>query len=433
MFKYLRDKIKNAVSNISKEAEEKTEIIEEKEEIVEKPEEKKIFSKLFGKKKVEPEKKEIEKPIDEKIHETEEKSEPIKEEIEQEITEPSEEILEKVKEEIDKPIKKEEKIIKEIKPLETDEEFEKIEQDLEEDKKELEQIFEKKGFFSKVKEAITKKSLSENQFEELFFQLELGMLENNVAIEVIEKIKNDLKKELVDSKVLRGKVKDIIEKTLAKSLNEILSQEINILEKIKSKKPFIILFIGINGTGKTTSVAKFANYLKQNNISCVLAAADTFRAAAIQQLEEHATKLDLKIIKQDYGSDPAAVAFDAIKYAESKKIDVVLIDTAGRQHSNSNLMDELRKVNRVSNPDMKIFVGDSLTGNDCVEQATKFNEAINIDANILTKVDVDEKGGAAISVSYVTGKPIIFIGTGQKYEDFELFDKKIVLENLGLN
>jgi fused signal recognition particle receptor len=259
------------------------------------------------------------------------------------------------------------------------------------------------------------------------------MLENNVAIEVIEKIKLDLKKELVDSKILRRKVKDIIEDTLKKSLNEILGEEINILEKIKSKKPFIILFVGINGTGKTTSVAKFANYLKNNKLSCVLAAADTFRAAAIQQLEEHAKNLNIKIIKHDYGSDPAAVAFDAIKYAESKNIDVVLIDTAGRQHSNSNLMDELKKVAKVAKPDLKIFVGDSLTGNDCVEQSTKFNEIINIDANILTKVDVDEKGGAAISVSFITGKPIIFIGTGQKYEDFKLFEKKLVLENLGLD
>ena len=149
-------------------------------------------------------------------------------------------------------------------------------------------------------------------------------------------------------------------------------------------------------------------------------------------MEEHANNLDLKIIKHDYGSDPAAVAFDAIKYAESKNLDVVLIDTAGRQHSNSNLMDELRKVNRVANPDLKVFVGDSLTGNDCVDQSTQFNEAIGIDAVILTKVDVDEKGGAAISVSYITKKPIIFIGVGQRYEDFKLFEKKLVLENLGL-
>ena len=171
--------------------------------------------------------------------------------------------------------------------------------------------------------------------------------------------------------------------------------------------------------------------LTMHGLSVVMAAADTFRAAAIQQIEEHAKKLDVKLIKHDYGSDPAAVAFDAVKYAEAKNIDVVLIDTAGRQHSNSNLMDELKKVIRVSNPDLKIFVGDSLTGNDCVEQSTKFNEAIGIDANILTKVDVDEKGGAALSVSYVTGKPVIYIGKGQDYEDLEKFDYEKILENLG--
>jgi fused signal recognition particle receptor len=477
MFKFLKDKIKNAVSKISKEAEEKTEVIEKPEEIIEEPKKKSFFSKVFGKKEEviekteeitekpdvpkkeilkeaikeeiikEPKEKKVPEKIKEKLQKSDEKLEVIEKELEnlQEIKKPNiiekpeeeiktEILKEKIKKELEKEeIKKtEEKPKKEI--LETEEDFEKFEEEIKKDKDSLEEVFkEKKGFFGKIKEAITKKSLSEKEFEDLFYELEFAMLENNVAIEVIEKIKLDLKKELVDSKILRRKVKDIIEDTLKKSLNEILGEEINILEKIKSKKPFIILFVGINGTGKTTSVAKFANYLKNNKLSCVLAAADTFRAAAIQQLEEHAKNLNIKIIKHDYGSDPAAVAFDAIKYAESKNIDVVLIDTAGRQHSNSNLMDELKKVAKVAKPDLKIFVGDSLTGNDCVEQSTKFNEIINIDANILTKVDVDEKGGAAISVSFITGKPIIFIGTGQKYEDFKLFEKKLVLENLGLD
>jgi fused signal recognition particle receptor len=435
MFKFLKDKIKGAVSKISKEVEEKTETIEEPEEIIEEPKKKGFFSRVFGKKEIEKKDDEID---DEVIQEKDEILEEDKvTEIDDEVIEEKDEILEEDKvteiddEVIQEKIIKKEKQKKEI--LETEEDFKEIEEELKEDKEKLEEIFEeKKGFFGKIKEAITKKSLSEKQFEELFYELEFALLENNVAMEVIEKIKLDLKTELVDSKVLRGKVKDIIEKTLKKSLTEILSYDINFIEKVKSKKPYIILFLGINGTGKTTSIAKLANYLKENKLSCVLAAGDTFRAAAIQQLEEHAKNLDLKIIKHDYGSDPAAVAFDAIKYAESKNLDVVLIDTAGRQHSNSNLMDELKKIARVAKPDLKVFVGDSLTGNDCVEQSTKFNEAINIDAIILTKVDVDEKGGAAISASYITKKPIIFIGVGQRYEDFKLFDKKLVLDNLGL-
>ncbi|MBW2964023.1 signal recognition particle-docking protein FtsY, partial [Candidatus Woesearchaeota archaeon] len=191
-------------------------------------------------------------------------------------------------------------------------------------------------------------------------------------------------------------------------------------------------FVGINGSGKTTTIAKMAKYFMNNNLKTVLVASDTFRAAAIQQLEEHANNLGIKIIKHDYGSDPAAVAFDGIKYAEAKGIDVVLIDTAGRLHSNTNLMDEMKKIMRVANPDMKIFVGESITGNDCIEQAQQFNDAVDLDGIVLSKADVDEKGGAAISVSYVTGKPILFIGTGQTYESLQRFDKRVVLENLGL-
>jgi fused signal recognition particle receptor len=142
--------------------------------------------------------------------------------------------------------------------------------------------------------------------------------------------------------------------------------------------------------------------------------------------------LGVKLIKHDYGSDPAAVAFDGIKYAEAKGIDVVLVDTAGRLHSNVNLMDEMKKIIRVAKPDMKIFIGESITGNDCVEQAKQFNEAIGIDGIVLSKADVDEKGGAAISVSYVTGRPILFIGTGQTYDALQRFEKGIVLSNLGL-
>ncbi|MEM4282752.1 MAG: signal recognition particle-docking protein FtsY [Candidatus Woesearchaeota archaeon] len=296
---------------------------------------------------------------------------------------------------------------------------------------------EKKGFFARLKEkvveVVTTTRLSEGKFDELFWELELALLENNVAVEVVEKIKADLKAAIVDKPIPRGKLKERIAEALRQSILELFSVEApNLLEKARSKKPFVICFFGINGSGKTTTIAKVAHLLQKNGLSTVLAASDTFRAAAIDQLQQHAEKIGSKLIKQDYGADAAAVAFDAIKHAKAAKKDVVLIDTAGRLHSNVNLMDELKKVCRVAKPDMKIFVGEALTGNDCVEQASTFDKAIGIDGIILTKADVDEKGGAAISISKVTGKPILFLGTGQGYDDLKPFEPKIVLESLGI-
>lgn len=300
-----------------------------------------------------------------------------------------------------------------------------------------EETQEKKSFLEKIKETVISKRLSEDKFEDVFFDLELALMESNVAVAVIEKIKQDLKTRLVDQKLSRFEIETILLNTLKQSLNDVLSvAPIDLLTSIEDKRkqnqPYVIAFVGVNGSGKTTTIAKMAKYFQGHNLKPVLVAADTFRAAAIQQLEEHATKLGVKIIKHDYGSDPAAVAFDGIAYAKAKNADVVLIDTAGRLHSNTNLMDEMKKIMRVSNPDLKIFVGESITGNDCVEQAQQFNEAVTIDAIVLSKADVDDKGGAAISVSYVTGKPIIFFGSGQTYESLLPFDKEIVLQNLGL-
>lgn len=299
-------------------------------------------------------------------------------------------------------------------------------------KKEPEIEPEKKSFFGKIKEFITTKTISAEKFEELFWDLELALLENNVSVEVIERIKDDLKKVLVDKPLPRdveGKIKETLEQTLHEILS---SEEINIIEKIKTKKPYVIAFFGINGSGKTTTIAKLTHYFQQHNLSVVLAAGDTFRAAAIQQLEEHAQKLKVKMIQHNYGADAAAVAFDAVKYAEKNKLDVVMIDTAGRLHSNANLMAELEKIIRVAKPDLKIFVGESITGNDCIEQAQQFNELTELDGIILTKADVDEKGGAPLSIAYVIKKPILFLGMGQKYSDLEKFDKGVILKRLGL-
>jgi fused signal recognition particle receptor len=296
---------------------------------------------------------------------------------------------------------------------------------------------EHKGLFGKIADVFTKITLKEDKFEELFWDLEIIMLENNVAVEVIEKIKADLKKELTQGKVSRYSVEKIISETLRESIEQLFDVEqkdifLDIQAKKKTGEPYIIVMIGVNGSGKTTSMAKLAHLLQKKGYSCVMAASDTFRAAAINQLEEHANRLNIKLIKHDYHADPAAVAYDAIVHAKAKKIDVVLIDTAGRMHSNANLIEELKKLVRVNKPDLKIFVGESITGNDCVEQAKEFDKAVGIDAIIITKADVDDKGGAAISVSYVTKKPILYLGNGQTYGDLTPFDPKIIVENLGL-
>ncbi|MEK6826227.1 MAG: signal recognition particle-docking protein FtsY, partial [Nanoarchaeota archaeon] len=186
-----------------------------------------------------------------------------------------------------------------------------------------------------------------------------------------------------------------------------------------------------NGSGKTTSIAKIANYLQKNKISVVLAASDTFRAASIHQLKEWGGRLKVKVIAHDYGSDPAAVAFDGIKFCQAHKIDVLLVDTAGRQHSNINLMKEMEKIVRIAKPDLKIFIGEAIVGNDAVQQAEDFNKAIGIDGSILTKADVDEKGGAIVSISYITKKPILFLGVGQMPSDLKEFSKEETIQSLG--
>lgn len=452
MFGFLKEKLKSAIAKFSKDVD--AEAVEEK--VIEKPKAKPAKKPIKEEKKKAPEKKikeakpKKEKPEKEKPEEKKEAKPKAGKEAEEKIKEEKkgffaklkdkfsgkEEAEEKVeeaeeeKEEIEeeageKEIKEEEKAEEET------EEAEEAEEEAEEE--EPEEAGEKKGIFARVKEAITTKTLSEDAFEKIFWDLEMALLENNVAVEVIEKIKDDLRKKIVNQRIQRGKIEEIVGTTLYDSINSLFDVEkINLMERIKQKKPFVIVFVGVNGSGKTTTIAKVAKLMQNKKLKPVIAAADTFRAAAIQQLEEHGNKLGVKVIKHDYGSDPAAVAFDAIKYAQAKNLDVVLIDTAGRQHSNINLMDEMKKIVRVAKPDLKIFIGESITGNDCIEQAKHFNEAIGIDGIVLTKADIDEKGGAAVSVSYVTGKPIIFIGMGQEYEDLKEFDKKLIMENIGL-
>lgn len=320
----------------------------------------------------------------------------------------------------------------------------KISEGVEKEGKVEEKIIEKpaedekqgeKGFFESLKEKIITTKINEEQFDKLFWELELALLENNVAVEAIEKIKSDLKEALVEKPIRRGNIEETIESALKDSIRGLfLNSDFNLLEKIRKKqdKPYVIVFFGINGSGKTTSIAKVAKMLKDSKLNCVLAAADSFRAASIEQLEIHGNRVGVKVIKHDYGSDPAAVAFDAIKHAKSKNADVVLIDTAGRMHSNKNLMKEMEKVVRVAKPDLRLFVGESITGNDAVEQAKSFNNSPGIDGIILSKLDIDEKGGAAVSVSYVTQKPILYFGVGQDYKDLKKFESEVVVKGLGL-
>ncbi len=326
----------------------------------------------------------------------------------------------------EKEVKKEDEKLKEKKR--------EVEIIVEKIKKEEEERKEKKSIFTKLKETITTKKISEEKFDELFEALELTLLENNVAVEVIEKIKENLKGELVDKPLTRSKIEEIVRETLKETIEKILIDSFDLIKKIKEKKekPFVIVFFGVNGAGKTTTIAKIAKLCQTNNFKVVLGAGDSFRRASIEQLEEWGNQLGVKVIKQQYGSDPAAICFDAVAHAKNHNIDVVLLDTAGRQHSNKNLMDELNKIKRVVKPDLRIFIAESLVGNDAVEQAKIFDENVGIDAIILTKTDVDEKGGAIISVGYVTKKPIIYLCYGQNAEDLKKFNAKDILNQLNL-
>lgn len=274
----------------------------------------------------------------------------------------------------------------------------------------------------------------DKQFDNYSEELEMLLLENNVAIEVVEKIIKELKSKLLEKEFSKKDIEKEINKTLKEIINNILIEPFDLIEEIKEhkEKPYVILFCGVNGSGKTTTVAKFANALKEKGVSCVMGAADTFRAAAVEQLKKHGENLDIKVISQEYGSDPAAVAFDTVKYAEKNKLDCAIIDTAGRMHTAKNLLKEMEKIKKVAKPSITIFTGESITGNDATEQIKAFHEAIGIDAIILSKADIDEKGGTALSVGYTTSKPIIYLGTGQEYKDIEPFDKEKFIEKLGL-
>lgn len=281
------------------------------------------------------------------------------------------------------------------------------------------------------------KTLTEKKLEDSIRNLKLLLLSNDVAMDTADEIGDNLVKSFKGKQIGRlTSTKQMLFDTLKEVIIDILTpdQEIDLLKEINEKNaknlPYIIVFLGVNGTGKTTTMAKIAHYLKKNKISSVAAAADTFRAGAIEQLSYHMSNVDIRVIKHDYKSDPASVCYDAIEHAKAKGVNVVLIDTAGRQVTDKNLMIEMQKIVRVAQPDLIIFIGDSLAGNDALFQAKEFKKHVGIDANILTKLDADAKGGAALSISHETNKPIIFVGVGQDYDDLLPFDRDLFISNI---
>ena len=288
------------------------------------------------------------------------------------------------------------------------------------------------GIFSFVRE----KTIQEKHVDDILFELEMELLQGDVAMEVATEVVDGVKNNLVGKKIKRSN--DITELTY-NALRDTVSEIIDIpgksmTEMIEEKKaqgePLVVMFVGINGTGKTTTIVKLANYYLKKGYTPVIAASDTFRAGAIEQVTYHADNVGVKIIKHQKGSDHADVAYEDVEHAKAQGKELVLIDTAGRMQTNTNLMDEMKKIKRVSNPDLVIYVGDALTGNDATEQAKKFNEAIDIDGVILTKADADSKGGASLSIGYVIKKPIMFLGVGQGYDDIKEYDAEWMLNQL---
>jgi fused signal recognition particle receptor len=290
------------------------------------------------------------------------------------------------------------------------------------------------GLAARAKALATGKVIiDEDDLEGPLWDLEMALLESDVEMSVAEAILEDVKAELVgERKGAISSTSALVEDALRDALLEVISVgQFDFEQRIaEAEKPVVIVFTGVNGVGKTTSIAKLSEWLEERGFSSVLANGDTYRAGANEQIREHAEALDRKLIAHEQGGDPAAVIYDGVEYAEANDIDVVLGDTAGRLHTSNDLMAQLEKIDRVVDPDMTIFVDEAVAGQDAVERAKQFDEAAAIDGAILTKADADSQGGAAISIAHVTGKPILFLGTGQGYDDIQRFDPERLVEQL---
>jgi fused signal recognition particle receptor len=445
MFDLLKKKIGGFIDNIVKKTEPKAEKIEVVKEAP-KPENKEAVEQIeipeqtIEEKPVEPAK--IEKPvfIEEKPKRIEKKERIIEHKKDEKNIErkKEEKKVEHKKEEKRIEHRKEEQIIEPPK-VEKIKKEEKIEPPKPEPKKEhkpekKEEPKLKVGIVKHVQSIFTGEvEISEQEVSELLENLELELLESDVAIEVADEIKEDLRKAMAGTKIKRSEVGDFAKKTIRNTLIRIVKSDkaFDLLERVKDHdKPVKILFLGVNGSGKTTTIAKIANMLLKKGHTLTLASADTFRSAAIEQMQIHADRLGVRNIKREYGSDPTAVAYDAVNYAKAHEIEFVLIDTAGRQETDLNLINELKKINRVIQPDLKIYIGESIAGNAILSQVEEFNKAVGIDGVILTKLDCDAKGGTFLSITKSTGIPIIYVGTGQRYEDIEKFDAEEIIDRI---
>jgi len=299
-------------------------------------------------------------------------------------------------------------------------------------------LFERlRSHVSNLLDSLSKTEIKGRELDKLLDEFKLLLVQNDVALEVAEHVCQTMKEKAEKTPVSRfGNRRETITSTLREALSDVLNAggKIDIIERVQEKRgtgqPSVLVFVGINGTGKTTTIAKVASFLQGKGFTVVVSCSDTYRTGSIEQLEIHARRVGVKSVRHNYGADAAAVAFDTINYAKSHGIDVVLIDTAGRMQTDKNLMKEIEKIARVTSPDLTIFVGDALAGNDAVSQAKEFIKYVRIDASILTKLDADAKGGSAISIAYITKKPIIFLGVGQGYDDLTEFDPDALLTKI---
>ena len=299
-------------------------------------------------------------------------------------------------------------------------------------------MFERlRGHFSTLFDKITKTELRGKDLDKVLDEFHMTLLESDVALPAADYIRDQLKLRIAQLQFTRfgdprGQVRGMLQEILLSVLEK--PGQVDFFRLVEEKKKrgeqLVVVFVGVNGTGKTTSIAKLAHILQKKRYSVILAASDTYRAGSIQQLEEHARRIGVKTIKHDYGADAAAVAFDAVNYARAHGVNVVLIDTAGRMQTNKNLLEEMRKIVRVTKPDLTMLVVDALTGNDALEQGKVFGDAVKIDGIILAKLDADVKGGSSISLSYILGRPVLLVGTGQAYDDLETFQAKEIVRNM---